>query len=80
VVGEYEGDVGGGGGGQLVRPVRGVRITFRRPDIDYSLSNRAVVDVRKKKIGNNSTNLVRSVLKINRTTYISDLKSFIYMR
>jgi len=34
-----------GGRVQLVRPLRGVRITFPRPDTDYSVSNRAVDDV-----------------------------------
>jgi len=53
-----------------------VRIAFPRPDIDYSVSNRAVVDVQgEKKIDSNSMNLVQSVLKINRATDVSDLKS-----
>jgi len=34
-----------GGRGQLVRPMRGVRTTFPKPDTDYSVSNRAVVDM-----------------------------------
>jgi len=46
---ENEGTYIEGGGGQLVRPVGGVGIIFRRPDIGFILSNSAVVYVGKKK-------------------------------
>jgi hypothetical protein len=38
----------GSGEEQLVRPMQGVRTTFLRPDTDYSVSNRAVVEMQKK--------------------------------
>jgi hypothetical protein len=60
-----------------VRPMWGVRTTFPRPDPDYSISNRAVVDMQGKKEihSRRYMNLVQIVLEISCATDISDLKS-----
>lgn len=56
-----------------MRPMRDLRITLPRLDSDYSVSNRAVVDV-KKNDSRNTMNLVQSIMKINSATCISNLK------